>query len=133
MRIGYLKAFWEMLRKRVENGEDLAYLPVLEIFSYALRQTWHLKTKTFTRGIDAITVCGDGLLYLETQYGELFIPDTLGRGDLNMLLREAFDKKHWHQYDTPDTPVERGDTILIAAALKRPGPFPLFGELEKSI
>ncbi len=112
MTIGYLKAFWEMLKKRVENGQDLAHLTVPEIFIYALRQAWHLKTKTFTGGIDALKCSGDRLLSLETQYGVLFIPDTLKRGDLNMLLREAFDKKHWHQYDISDTRVESGDTIL---------------------
>lgn len=112
----YVKFFLQMCRSKVARPPDTRHVSWAELFAYAFRQSVHLARKTYDRGVTTYKVLDDKTCSIQIPLGEVFLPASLKPRTISRLLREAFDKKHWHQYDTVYTPVTPEDVIVDCGA-----------------
>ena len=108
----YLKSFLQKCRYKIERPEDLGHVSWIELFVYTLRQAQHEYKKTFTRYLDTYTILDADTASIDTPYGKVFLPPSLGIVSLGYLIKEAFDKTHWHHYETSLTPVKPDDVVV---------------------
>jgi FkbM family methyltransferase len=113
MELGYLNLFVKMCLERFKNRKDLAHITYPELLLYAARQGFHLVRGTFSSYLSSITLDPElQLEFIVTPFGRVYFPVGFSRSELRMLCREAFDRKHWHQYDTEWTAVQEGDVVV---------------------
>lgn|GEM_PF-491439 len=99
-------------RQKISQPGEFKHITWWELFSYSVRQAWHTYKGTYTASLKKRKLINKNLLRMETPYGEVFLPPEVDQRSLQYLLREAFDHKHWHQYQTRQTPLCAGDIVV---------------------
>ncbi len=111
-----LNSFINMCLNRYRKRTSLDHVSWMELFYYCVRQFFHFYNGTFTKSITNYKIIDENLASIRLGDKELFFPKSMGTLLICLLLREALDKKHWHQYDTKYTPVNSDDVLVDCGA-----------------
>jgi len=110
--IKYFIIFCKMCTNKYKNRADLNHVSWLQLILYCIRQFFHLYKGTFTAALKSYKKINNEIASIIVLDRKLFLPAALKINDITLLLREALDPKHWHQYDTPVTPVTSDDIVV---------------------
>ncbi len=116
MLFQYLLNFFRKCLSRLTRPGETGHVSWRELFFYTARQAFHNWRGTFTGSLKTYSPCSPELASLETPWGRLYVPQAVDRESLHYLLRETSDKKHWHQYESPWTPVSDTDILVDCGA-----------------
>ncbi len=112
----YLKSFLNKCRFRFIRKEALKHISWKDLFLYSFRQAFLAFKGTYSECLKTLRFESADTLKMDTPFGTVYLPNSMDQVTIQYLLREAFDKKHWHQYDTPRTPVTPDDIVVDCGA-----------------
>ena len=110
--IRYFLIFCEICINKYKKRDDVNHVSWFQLISYCSRQFFHLYKGTFTTSLKSYKKINNEIASIDVADRKLFLPTSLKTNDIILLLREALDLKHWHQYDTPYTPVTSDDIVV---------------------
>ena len=108
----YFASFIKKCLNKLTRPNEFHHVSWKELIFYTVRQAYHTYKKTYKKSLSTYRYYDENTTALDTPYGIIYVPRSVDAVELHYLMREAFDKKHWHQYDTQWTPVEPNDTVV---------------------
>ena len=108
----YFMSFLSKCWFKMARPKEFSHISWIELFYYTLRQGYHNYKKTFTKALKTYQVYDTELASMHTPYGKIYVPRNLDDVALRYLLRESFDKNHWHHFDAVYTPILEGDVVV---------------------
>lgn len=107
----YIFLSLSMVKNKLIYSGDFEHISWPHLIRYFLRQFRLYSSSEVTRMIKSYQEQG-GFGFIDTPYGQLYIPKEMPINELNMIIREVLDSSHWHQYITQETSLNEDDIVV---------------------
>lgn len=112
----YITSLLQKIMHKLRQPGEFSHVSWRDLAAYTFGQALALRRGPVGASLASYRIVDEHDAALDTPFGTIFVPRALDMTALKYLLRETFDPGHWHHFDTPETPVAAGDTVVDCGA-----------------